>query len=112
MRLWSMTCGETVTGVRPTTDRTFGIIWRTHAVAALPDGVSDAEAATLPVAGLHYPARLASSGRGSPRIWTAWTIWSGCAGRRGLTVPIVGSGSAGEWQTAGSVARSAIGARR
>ena len=44
--------GTRVVGILPSGAWAERVNCRTHAVAALPDGVSDAQAATLPVAGL------------------------------------------------------------
>jgi GH15 family glucan-1,4-alpha-glucosidase len=51
--------------------------------------------------------RWVSSSRGSPRTRTAWTTWSGCAGRRGSSGCAVGTSVVGVSRTAASSARGA-----
>ena len=48
-----------------------------------------------------------SSWRGSQPTRTAWTTWSGCGGRAGLSAPTVVMPGAGGWVTAGSSAPAA-----
>ena len=62
--------------------------------------------------GLHYPGPWASSRRGSALMATAWTTWSGCAGRAVSPArPAVMPGAGGS-ETAGMSASAATGAPR
>ena len=56
--------------------------------------------------------RRASSRRGSVRMRTAWTTWSGCAGRAGLPARPAVMLAGGGWPTAGWSAVAAPGGPR
>jgi hypothetical protein len=51
------------------------------------------------LADCQYRGRLASSRRGSRLTRTAWTIWSGCGGRRDSFVQAAAMGVAGDLPT-------------
>ena len=56
--------------------------------------------------------RWASSWRGSGPTRTAWTTWSGCAGRTGSSARTAGTPAAGGWRTAGVECAACARARR
>jgi hypothetical protein len=65
-----------------------------------------------PSVGTHYRGRLASSRPGSAPMRTAWTTWTGYAGRVVSPARPVVMPGAGSWVMAGMSAPPAMGAPR
>ena len=66
----------------------------------------------IPGPGRTIRGRPVSSWRGSALMRTAWTTWSGCAGRAGSPARIAVMPAGGGWPTAGSSAAAAPGGPR